>query len=277
MNKYNLVFSYSAADQIGFESDYAFALSFIMSHHSFMSALGTWRRKTCLVTDEGGKNLIVNKFGLYFDEVTVLDSPYSMKISAMKKYAMNAFIHVDWDTYLLKTFPIRTLSSQLFCDYLVRNNPIDIKAVNQCRHHLYEPDALVQSVIDKTNSLWSIENGVVGQDGFGRWWEYTQYVEQLIEKHKALIELSDNKPYFKRFLENVLPYYYFRERGVEFDVVIDRNKETEFEYFHHQVANFNFIRLFGESKRNPFLVEAIEKFVRKYYPESHIKIADLKP
>lgn len=275
MSKHNLVYSYFGDDRNGFENDYTFALSFIMSHHSFTSALGVWRGKTCLVTNQAGKELIVDRMELYFDEVTILEKSVFSKISAMRKYCMMAFIHVDMDTYLLKTFPIRTLRGQLFCDYIVRNNPIDVKAFERCVLILKE-NPLIEEIKRNKDSIWSIENGVVGQDGFGRWLEYLDFAEDLIGKHMGLIEATDNREQFKRLIENILPYYFFKDRGIDFEVVINRNKDTEFEMFHHQVTNFNFIRLFGSSKKNPFLIDAVEKFVRNYYHDSYMKVEYLK-
>jgi hypothetical protein len=273
--KHNLVFYYSGSDRSGFQNDYEFALAFIMSHHSFISALGGWKGKICLVTDKSGVELIVNQFGLHFDEVTVIEDSFSMRFSAMKKYGFNPFIIIDIGTFLLKTFPIKALRGQLFCDYFVRNNPIDLRAFDRCAGFLREND-LVELIKRTPDSIWSLETGIVGQDGLGRWWDYSSIAEHLILNHGSVMEATDNQFHFKRMIENILPYYYFKDREWGVEQVIDRNKETDFEYFHHQVVNFNFIRLFGKSKQNPFLIEAVEKFVKRYYPESYTKIKHLK-
>ena len=277
MEKYNLIFSYFDGDRNGFENDYVFALSLIMSHHSFTAALGHRKNKTVLVTDVAGKELIVDKMGLYFDEVKLIDNAYVLKLTAIREYVMEGcLIHVDWDTYLLKTFPVRVFDTPIFCDYIQRNNPIDVEAWNECYSKFWYKDLLIEEVNSHRDSLWSIESGVLGQDKMGYWLEYCDYARYVFNQNRFFIESPENLIKLRRVLENVLPYYFFKERNREIGVLIDRNKETESEMFQHQLSNLNFIRLYGNSKRNSFLLQAIEKFVRKYYSDSYDKIVSLR-
>jgi hypothetical protein len=269
MIPYNLVYSYLGDDLKGFENEYAFALSSILSHHSFISGLGEYRNKTQLITDEAGKIRMIDKFGLHFDEVIVVDK--TTNAAEQRKLFDSALVYVEQDTYLLKTFPIRVFNSYLFCDYIMRNNPIDVEVVKKLIPNLDYRDDLIDRVYECRDNLWSIETGIVGQNVYGYWREYYDYASYVVQENPNWINRD-----LKRFMENVLPFYYFKQRNITFDVIIDRNKETEFEMFHHQVSNLNYIRLYGESKRNPFLINAIEKLVRNNYPESYDKIGKLK-
>lgn len=275
MEKYNLVYSYFGGDRNGFNTNYHFALSLIMSHHSFTSALGYNKNKTVLVTDEVGKVLIIDRMGLHFDEVKLIDETFSLKLTAIREYVMEGgLVHVDLDTYLLKTFPIRVFNAPIFCDYIIRNNPIDVEAWKQCYSKLWYKDRLLNEINEE--NVWSIETGVLGCDKMGYLLEYCDYAKYIYNQNRYFIESGENLNNFKRVLENILPYYYFRDRNREIEVVVDRNKETESEMFQHQLSNLNFIRMYGNSKKNPFLLQAIEKFVCKYYPESYVKIVSLK-
>lgn len=266
MNNHTLVYSYFGED-IGFKNDYVLALSFILSHHSFIAALGDKKAKVQLITDADGKEFIVNKLGICFDDVKIIDKPMDNKIQILDKISDRHFVYIDIDTYLLKTFPIRVFGSDVFCTYIQRNNKSDVDAFNAAYLCLDESDVLMTE-IRGYDSIWSIDSSIIGSGSspFSFWKQYSEYSKK--------IKFNKNNEAVKIVIENVLPYYFFRHICVELDVIVDRNKETEFEMFHHQLANLNLIRLSG--KTNPFMIEAIEKFVKNYYPDSYKKIEGLK-
>lgn len=261
MKKYDIVYSYFENEDHGFRSDYEFALSFILSHHTFISALASNMRLMILHTN--AKNFFL-KDVLHFDS-----------IEAPAKNFTKPTIKIESDTYLFKTFPSRVFNSPVFYDYVLRNNPEDVEAFKKCKQHISFKDPIYQSILKNADSIWSVECGVFGgQPDILN--ELQKYLNEFATDNFALIKHTGTLPAFKRLIENILPYYFFKEKGYNLDVLVNRDKETEPDLFRHQMKNYNYVRLYGDSKKNPFMIEAVEKFVSHNYPYSYDKIKRLK-
>lgn len=259
MKKYDIVYSYFEEEDHGFKSDYEFALSFVLSHHTFISALSSNMRLLTLHT---------NVKDFFLKDVLHFDS-----IEAPAYNFTKPTIKIEPDTYIFKTFPSRVFNAPVFYDYVLRNNPEDVYAFNKCKQHIPSKDPIYQLI--NPDNVWSVECGVFGgQPDILN--ELQKYLVQFAGDNYAVMKYSGNLPAFKRLIDNILPYYFFREKGYNMDVLINRDKDTEPEFFRHQMKNYNYVRLYGNSKKNPFMIEAVEKFVSRNYPYSYDKIKRLK-
>ena len=279
----NVIYSYSSKSNYGgYNNKYLMGLSIIASHHSFISAMKHLNIKLNLLTDDEGKNFLVDVCGLWFDNVDLLFNSVTDHFAVTQLYAYQQpndekIIHVNLDTFLFTTFPISILKSKIFCDYIVRNNAIDRVAFQYCRNHITYKDDIYMAIEEsyyRNDTIWSMETGVFGGSYTRLINDYSLNALNFFQRNKFF--QNTNMPIIMRLVENIYAYAFFKHHNIIVDTLIDRTKETEPDMFYHKLEQLNYIRLYGQSKQNTFLIDALEKLVKNYYPESYLKIKHLK-
>jgi hypothetical protein len=258
-------------------------------HHllSWVLSVETARQhlpRTALVTDALGAELLVERLGLEFDEVsTTLDEldghdPEWWNLGKLLAYAVQEepFVHVDQDVYLWKPLPERLLGADLFTQNpeLFPHGQSDYRP-ETLEHTLHSvggwvPEELVHCVpVDGV--LRGACCGIIG----GRRLDFIRYYAELAlrlvdhPRNAPAWPLLGNKQLFTTVLEQYLleACVRFQQsegapfRGVEMHYLFDSVDEA-----YARAAAAGFTHLIGGAKRDAGLLARIESRVRREYP-----------
>ena len=250
--------------------------------------------RTALYTDDEGAELLVERVGLKFDEVsTSLSSlrwqnPEWWALGKIYTYSAQTepFVHIDSDVFLW-----HPLSDRLVSAPVLGQNPERLDAGGA----FYQPEVFEQ-VIKKVSRGWmppewewyrrsatlqqGICCGVLGGNRVDFIRYYADLAIKLIEhpsNQTAWSMLSNKRGHnvlFEQYLLSACLEYHRSKSdspftGIEIQCLFDSFEEA---FQTEQAASVGFTHLLGGSKKNEWLASRLEKRVREDYPEYYGRV-----
>lgn len=181
-----------------------------------------------LVTDKYGKYLLYDMLELPYSSVRAeMDNlnDYDHNLWALGKiYAYSiqeeAFIHVDYDVFVWKLFPVYILNSDLIGQNYERNYQYNVEYFNQIKDYLdYIPDEIKEE-INTTSDIIQINAGILGGNNIHFLNDYTRVSFEMVEKNINLFKkVPQNKGAFNMVYEQFLFYCLAKHRHVKINVL----------------------------------------------------------
>jgi hypothetical protein len=237
-----------------------------------------------LITDQKGKELLIDTLKLPYTKVTVcLDElnhyhPKLWAIGKIKAYQLQKepFLHVDGDIFIWKAFGDEAFHRQAL---IVQNMEYDYpwyrQQLNDIETHFsYIPqDILQKDSIDK--SLTSINAGIIGGTDIDFFQQYTAEAFKFIHENLGYLN-KINVGLFNNVFEQYLFYAMAFNNNKPIHPFLTLKPQEEFT----EVSNFHllphfqsFIHLIGYAKRNSYACEQVEMRLRYEFPEYYHNIS----
>jgi hypothetical protein len=246
---------------------------------SWILSLETARRHlpdTALYTDSAGANLLVDRLGLEFREVsTALDDladqdPGWWALGKLRAYELQTapFAHIDSDVFLWKALPDRMLRADVFAQ-----NPEYVE-------HYYHPQCLEDSLAAGKGTWLPIEWRWFREQGPGQYapccgivgGRNVAFLRDYARKAIKMVEHRSNRRALGRFEDKpghmILIEQYFLSACLGY-----RRESAEYLFeswdqatnpFH--AAQLGFTHLIGSAKKDEWIARRVEARVKKEYP-----------
>jgi hypothetical protein len=241
-----------------------------------------------LVTDEFGKNLIIDQLGLpYTNTMVTLDvlNNHNANLWALGKlytYSLQdkPFLHVDTDVFIWKAFSDELLNSPLIAQHLEYQYPFYQSLLKQLDNNHIKMPAAIAALRSMDTKVSAYNMGIAGGRDLDFFKEYTSLAFEFL---KTGPRVPDNLigP-FNTIYEQVLFYCLALQhqktitpfsKTIGEQVVDDELKGIN--NFIKAPNGVSYIHLYGESKRTlPFCIELEKKFSSSY-PLYHDRILSL--
>jgi hypothetical protein len=246
--------------------------------------------KLSLVTDEAGNDILINKLGLPYNNVTVmLDelNDYDPQLWALGKiYAYSIqeepFMHVDGDVYIWEPFRKNIESAGLVAQHFEHNFPYyKSLAAELSDKNCYIPP-VVTKISKQENEVNAYNAGVFGGTNIAFFKAFVAEIKLFLKKNTPnLPALQVGK--LNAFFEQHLFYCMAKEWRQKVECVtnvVDEEKLyfmlTDLSQFLKAPEKVKFIHLFGgKSKSDPAICNHLETLMKQAYPEYYKRIAEV--
>jgi hypothetical protein len=268
-------------------------------HHllSWVLSLETARRhgqRTALVTDRAGAELLVERLGLEFDEVSTEldgladDDPEFWALGKVVAYSIQnePFVHIDSDVYLWHPLPQRLVSAPLFaqCPEHFRYGESGYRcaeferAVQRCGGWL-PPELDGYTAVD--GIFEAVSCGIFGANdlAFSRY--YGRQALQLVRhpKNRRAWPLLEQRSWvslvFEQYLLGVMIAYHRGRPNSSFSDIDIAYLFESFQDAARNAAHAGYTHLLADTKRNPRILGRLEQRIRADYPDYHARCAAL--
>lgn len=266
----------------GYKNQYYFFLSAVLSFHSFKKSIPN--SKFELVTDDYGKQLLVDELGLPYDSVdlklnNVMANNDVWSIGKLHAFQQDEpFLHVDFDAYLFKPLSDKFLNADVIVCNDENDYPIYNNSINQIVGDVIISDNIYKNVFNDyelKNSVCSYNMGIFGGNNVKLIKEYSERSLKMFELNKYSF-LMGNNPALTCFIEQIYLAYFLKEKNVLPDCLLEYN------WIHNQkehiksASNVGFTHLVAESKKNSEILKSLENRVKEDHPEYFQKLQILK-
>jgi len=254
--------------------------------------LKKYYKKVVLVTDEIGKDILINKLNFPYDEVNTdlenLDYTSSLwAIGKLKTYekATKKFVHFDNDVFIWKKIPDFSYKSELIVQNLEYNQLFYKASLEEIESHFdYIPDEIYKVVKSKKNII-SFNAGTFGCNDLDFIKEFTHKAYEFIDRNSHCLDKVDAGR-FNTVFEQLFCYYLAKEKGVKITYLFKESKpkntgELESKLYAGQLVNFlqydklNYIHPLGTSKKSLLLAYQLEKKLEYEFPKVYQQIMEL--
>jgi hypothetical protein len=246
--------------------------------------------KLSLVTDEAGNDILINKLGLPYTDVTVmLDelNGYNPELWALGKiYAYSIqkepFMHVDGDVYIWEPFRKKFESAAL----IAQNFEHNFSYYKSLMADLIDKGCYIPPVItrisNRENEINAYNAGVFGGSNIDFFRSYVAEVNLFLKNNTHNMScLQVGK--LNAFFEQHLFYCMSKEWRLKVDCVtniLDQDKLyfilTDLTQFVKAPAKVKYIHLYGgEAKTDPAICNHLETLMKHTYPEYYKRIIKL--
>ena len=242
-----------------------------------------------LVTDALGKQVLIDIFGLPYNEIHAeLDilNRYSPKLWALAKiyaYSLQVerhpkepFIHVDGDIYIWERFDERINNAQLIAQNVEVDFAYYYKSMAEVKEHFaYIPEPIL-AALSENPVIRSCNTGIIGGHNLAIFKEYTELSLAFIDNNIEHLEKID-MPTFNIAFEQLLYYSLAKYRNIPVECFIENEENfdptyTGFARFECVPYQTKFIHALGDFKRNAITCQHLAKRLRKDYPIKYYHI-----
>ena len=266
---------------IGWQSKLHHLLSWVLS----VETAKKHYPRTALYTDTEGADMLINGIGLEFQhvstELNLLNNrdPDWWALGKIYTYSFQSepFVHIDSDAYLVNPLPSRLTSADLFVqnpEYFYYGS--SFYRPEKFEYIIHSVNGWLPEEFEKSIPSGGIHRSVCcGLLGGKRIDFITYYAEQVIK----LLEHPENQKAWKmldnKIGDNIIFEQYFLSACVAFHA---NNKKSPYsgielhylfnseEAAHKEAAKAGYTHLLAGAKRNPHVLESLEKKVKIEYP-----------
>jgi hypothetical protein len=238
-----------------------------------------------LVTDEAGKEILVNLLGLPYNNVsTALQTTlndYHPSLWALAKiytYSIQTepFLHLDGDVFLWQKPNQDLLNAQLIAQNLDKNLPFYADILDQINGNLsFIPPAFSRGAY-RHKDLYASNAGLLGGRDLSFFKEYSRQAFEFIDKNKADLEKMNTGT-----LNLIFEQYLFCQLASESNIAVSYYKGPvedpvfkdyiRFEDYPH----VQMVHPVGGFKQYAHVCDHLAKTLRKDYPEYYYRIINL--
>lgn len=252
--------------------------------------LSKYYRKLSLVTDKAGNDMLINKMGLPYTEVTIcLDelNDYDTQLWSLGKihaYSIQdePFIHVDGDAFIWEPFPKKFLTADLVAQNLEHNYEYYRTLMEELvSRNCYIP-AVVSRITALENEVNAYNAGVYGGSNIAFFKAFAKEVDLFLKNNLPnMPQLQVGK--LNAFFEQHLFYCMAREWGLKVACVTDIIDKEVLDFMLKDISQFlqapekvKYIHLLGgEAKTDPAICNRLETLMKETYPEYYRRILSI--
>jgi hypothetical protein len=239
-----------------------------------------------LITDEKGKELLINTLKLPYTKVTIcLDElnhyhPKLWAIGKIKAYQLQKepFLHVDGDVFIWKKFGDFNFENK---GLIVQNFDYDYPWYHEVLSDIennfsYIPKEIVQNYSVNKN-LTAINAGIIGGTDIDFFQQYTYEAFEFVNRNLGQLD-KINVGLFNNVFEQYL--FYAMAQNEKKDIHSFLNLKPNEEFTDAMTFNLlpnikSFIHLIGFAKRNVHACEQVEMRLRYEFPEYYERVCSL--
>lgn len=273
---------------------------FYMSAYYSLKCLKDNSYKVTLVTDDYGKKILIDYFGLPYDKVdtSLNDLTYSIHLWGLSKiYAYSLqkepFIYLDLDAFLIKDISSEHHNADIICQNIETQYPVYYSSYVQFRKFITHKDNIYKTIEDgfKNNFAGDAYNTAIfgGNDlttihkAGNAIFEFVKnnYLQDIYcEDNMDVVALS----ILSVFLEQAYLFYYLKieHRNVVVKPLLPSNISCDLSYF--KEWNDNFIHLiYTLKKESGVMLDTLEiesiksgflKYEEKYMGRGYVQLLD---
>lgn len=240
-----------------------------------------------LITNDLGKEILVNKFKLPYTEVsTVLESdlfnhlpPQLWAVSKIFSYGIqkDPFIHVDGDVYIFDTFSEQVVNKPLIAQNLEINLSSYYPILKIIRDNFeFLPPCLLREQEDYPETVVACNAGILGGQDVAFFEQFSSQAFDFLEKNKNYLHKAIHNRYFNTIIEQYLFACLCRESGKHVSCLFNPISEgDDFRVFvdiFNTPATSKYIHLLGPFKKGKSYIEFLTRKLRFYYPDYYYNI-----
>lgn len=266
--------------------------------HFYMAwALSVYRLKKyyknlVLVTDHIGKELLIDKLELPYNEIDIdlenLNVNHSLwALGKLKTYgkAKNDFLHLDGDVFIWKKLPDFSCKNELIVQNLEYNQHYYKTSLIEIENSFdYIPNEIYKIVKNKKNII-SFNAGTFGSNDIGFIKEYVEKALEFVDRNTNCFSKTDLGR-FNTVYEQLFCYYLAIDKKIKITPVFKEMKPnktdvTASKLFNGQLVNFldvnkmNYIHPLGMNKKSILIACQLEKRLQYEFPKVYNKIIEL--
>jgi hypothetical protein len=211
----------------GWRNEKLFYLSWAYS----LCRLKKYYPNVCLVSDELGKELFINKLGLHYDDVQCNLDELNIKNSSLwalgklKTYS-NAnvpFLHFDGDVFIWdKIKPFTRNNELIFQNYEYNEEYYRLSLIEILDNFSFIPSFL-ENIVKKNKNIISLNAGVIGTNDSDFLKEYTDLAFEFVDKNKAHLS-NINIGRFNTVYEQLLCFEIAKKRRIKLTPLLKVSK-----------------------------------------------------
>ena len=250
-------------------------------------------KKTVLVTDLIGKELLIDKLKFPYDEVDLelenLDTNHSLwAIGKLKTYAKpkTPFLHLDGDVFIWKKLPNFSHRNELIIQNFEYNeNYYSLSLEEIDKYFDFIPNDIYKIVKERKNIV-SVNAGTFGSNDNSFISQYVDAALEFVERNIAVLKHTDIGR-FNTVYEQLLCYYMAKKRNIKItpvfkEVLPNKKKDVKSKLFNGQLVNFlennklNYIHPLGMNKKSLMISYQMEKRLEYEFPKIYKQILELE-
>lgn len=237
-----------------------------------------------LVTDQVGKEIIIDKLGLAYDQVTLeLDTladyePGLWALGKIHAYRLQKapFLHIDNDIYIWKPFDSDVSEASLVAQNREVSTPhYTATFADICKYFPYVPDYL-RAIQDET-FIPCVNAGVLGGRNVAFYQEYTKEVFDFVDRNHDYI-LGNIEQFNSAFVnvvfEQVIFYALSKAAGIDISYMFPSANDNPvgIGYLHEKHLHNGYAHSLGIYKNMRMVYTLVAHELRECYPESYNRI-----
>ncbi|MEC5144159.1 DUF6734 family protein [Chitinophaga sp. 212800010-3] len=237
-----------------------------------------------LVTDMVGKEIIIDKLGLAYDQVTLeLDTlaDYDPGLWALGKIytyqiQKEPFLHVDNDIYIWKPFDSRVSEAAL----VAQNRETSTAHYTEtfadiCKYFPYVPDYM--KVMKDEPYIPCVNAGILGGQNIPFYQQYTEEVFDFVDRnHDYILENMEqfNSACVNVVFEQVIFYALSKAAGIDISYMFpsSKNNPNGIGFLHEKHLHNGYTHALGYYKNMRMVYTMVEHELREHHRESYDKI-----
>jgi hypothetical protein len=241
-----------------------------------------------LVTDNKGKELLIDKIQLPYTSVTTeLNDikkyiPYNNLWAVGKIYAYHIqkepFLHVDGDVFIWRRLPDYFQNSTLIAQQIEYQNEFHLGAYKEISQNLDYIPEIIKTYVNKKNRINQINAGIIGGNDMAFFKEYTCEAIKFIDNNLHKLNTLKTSSAFPCMFEQFLFYCIAHERKKDISYLLHKeNMEQNFKGLadFHLIPEASYIHLLGFYKEEFYNGEMIAHRLWHEFPVYYKRIVDL--